>query len=57
MTYKLQLANKIRNGYCVGNLWMVVPKDSAGRAFTNVGVFECKEEAEALAAALNASAN
>jgi hypothetical protein len=52
MTYHLQLANKIRNGYCVGNLWMVVPKNENGCAMTNVGVYKTEEEARAKIAEL-----
>ena len=54
MTYHLQLANKIRNGYCVGNLWMVVPKNERGCAYTNVGVYKTEEEARARIAELTA---
>jgi hypothetical protein len=54
MTYHLQLANKIRNGYCVGNLWMVVPKNVAGCCMTNVGVYKTEEEASARIAELTA---
>lgn len=54
-TYRVELANKIRNGEAVGNVYLVVRIDRNGRRKNIVAQFnddaDAREEAQRLAAA------